>query len=166
MTRQEFINDIQYWSELLEFCYDEECYICDDVYDSDQWNNSIDENVSEMAGNDSWRDILATLQDYENISGYDYYRRNDYGEWYALEDDDFDSYKDDVMEWMDNNDRWDEDEEEEEDPPQYYVDPEDVTPLEAEDVSMDDLFLSGIEALKASQNTVPDEADFNSLLSA
>lgn len=164
MTRQEFIDDIRYWSDLIDFCSDNGCDYCEDIYDSDAWNDYVNDDVAEMARNDGWRDILSVLQGYDEISGYDYYRRNDYGEWIGLDDDDFESYKDDVCEWMDNNDYWDEEDEEE--PPVSYVNPEDVTPLEAEDVSMDDLFLSGIEALKTKQNDDSTEADFNSLLSA
>lgn len=164
MTRQEFIDNIHYWSELIEFCSDNGCDYCEDIYDSETWNDYVDDDVAEMAGNDGWRVILDVLQGYDELSGYDYYRRNDYGEWIGLDDDDFESYKDDVCGWMDNNDYWDEEDEEE--PPVSYVNPEDVTPLEAEDVSMYDLFLSGIEALKTKQNDDSTEADFNSLLSA
>ena len=164
MTRQEFIDNIHYWSELIEFCSDNGCDYCEDIYDSDAWNDYVNDDVAEMARNDGWRDILGVLQEYDELSGYDYYRRNDYGEWIGLDDDDFESYKDDVCGWMDDNDYWDEEDEEE--PPVSYVNPEDVTPLEAEDVSMDDLFLSGIEALKIKQNDDSTEADFNSLLSA
>lgn len=164
MTRQEFIDNIHYWSELIEFCSDNGCDYCEDIYSSDAWNDYVDDDVAEMAGNDGWRVILDVLQGYDELSGYDYYRRNDYGEWIGLDDDDFESYKDDVCGWMDDNDYWDEEDEEE--PPVSHVNPEDVTPLEAEDVSMDDLFLSGIEALKTKQNEDSAEADFNSLLSA
>lgn len=165
MTRQEFIDNIQYWSELLEFCSDEGCNYCEDIYDSDQWNDSINDDVYEMAGTSSWRTILDVLQGYDDLSGYDYYRRDDYGEWHGLDEDDFSEYKYDVLGWGDDGEIWDEDEEEEE-PPVPYINPEDVTPLEAEDVSMNDLFLSGIEALKTKQDDDSTEADFNSLLSA
>lgn len=165
MTRQEFIDNIQYWSELLEFCSDEDCNYCEDIYDSDQWNDSINEDVYEMARTSSWRTILDVLQGYDDLSGYDYYRRDDYGEWHGLDEDDFSEYKYDVLGWGDDGEIWDEDEEEEE-PPVPYINPEDVTPLEAEDVSMNDLFLSGIEALKTKQDDDSTEADFNSLLSA
>ena len=164
MTRQEFIDDIYYWSELIDFCSDNGCDYCEDIYDSETWNDYVDDDVAEMAINYGWRDILSALQGYDEISGYDYYRRNDYGEWIGLDHDDFEALKDDVCGWMDDNDYWDEEDEEE--PPVSYVNPEDVTPLEAEDVSMDDLFLSGIEALKIKQNDDSTEADFNSLLSA
>ena len=91
MTRQEFIDNIQYWSELLEFCSDEGCNYCEDIYDSDQWNDSINDDVYEMARTSSWRTILDVLQGYDDLSGYDYYRRDDYGEWHGLDEDDFSS---------------------------------------------------------------------------
>lgn len=169
MTRQEFIDDVKYWDELIEFCSDNECDYCNDIYNSEAWNDCIDDDVSEMARNNGWRDILDTLQEYNELSGFAYYRRTAYRDWVGLDDDDFDAYKDDVCEWMDRNGCWDEDEEEDEEEevqPTPYANPEDSAPLDAEDVSLDDLLLSGIEALKASQNTVSDEADFNSLLFA
>ena len=164
MTRREFINDVQYWSDLLDFCSDEGCDYCEDVYSSDQWNDWIDDNMYDWARNNGWREILRILQDYDELTGYDYYRKDEYGDWYGLDDNDFESYKNDVLEYMDDNDYWDE--EEEEKPPAPYVSPEDIAPLETEDISIDDLFLSGIEALKTSQDTGFNEADLNSLFSA
>ena len=62
-----------------------------------------------------------------------------------INDDDFENYKNDVLDWADNREVWDEEEEEED--PELYVNPEDKIPVEAEDVSMDELFASGISAL-------------------
>ena len=167
MTRQEFIDYVTTWSDLLEFCYNENCYYCEDVYDSNQWNGCIDDEVGEIITNNNWREVLRILQEYDDLSGYDYYRKDDYGEWHELDDDDFDAYKDDVLEWGDNNDIWEEDEEEEEEEPRpKYVNPEETIPLELEDVSMDDLFMAGIEVLNTSQNTVSDDAELKDLLTA
>lgn len=165
MTRQEFIDDITTWGDLFDFCSDEGCYICDGIYDSDDWNSCIDDEVYEIARNNTWRVVLSILQDYDDQSGYDYHARNDYGEWHGLDDDDFDAYKDDVLEWGDNQDVWGEEDEEEEPRPKY-VNPEDTIPLELEDVSIDDLFMAGIKVLNTSQNTVSDEVELEDLLTA
>ena len=145
MTRGEFINDIQYWSELIDFCWEINCYICEDIYDSEARDDYIDEDLSYIIDGATWRSVLDTLQDYERDSGYDYYYRDECGTFHGLDDDDFENYKNDVLDWADNREVWDEEEEEED--PELYVNPEDKIPVEAEDVSMDELFASGISAL-------------------
>lgn len=113
MTRDEFINEVNCWSELLDWCYDYDCSYCEDVYTEDSKDGYFDDDLVDMARNaGSWRDMLDELNDIP--TGYDYYIRNDYGEWRGADDDDFDSYKDDILEWGDDNDVWDEDEEEDE----------------------------------------------------
>ena len=97
MTRREFINDVQYWSDLLDFCSDEGCDYCEDVYSSDQWNDWIDDNMYDWARNNGWREILRILQDYDELTGYDYYRKDEYGDWYGLDDNDFESYKNSLL---------------------------------------------------------------------
>ncbi len=150
MTRQDFIDDVQYWSELIDFCYEEGCYVCEDVYTSDQRDDRIDEGVSEMMRHNSWRTILDTLQTYDNQSGYEYYLLDGYGDWIGLDDDDFTSYKDDVVDWMDNNGRWDDEDDEDEDIPTGYT-PEDITPIEAEDLSLNELFNAGVDVMQSCQ---------------
>lgn len=63
MTRNDFLNDVTEWWELLDFCSDEGCNICEDIIDSDQ----LDEDT-----NYSWRDIRDSLS--EIPTGYGYYR--------------------------------------------------------------------------------------------
>lgn len=117
MTRQEFIDDVTSWSELIEFCGDNGCYCCEDVYDEYDRDSYINENLVDMARNaDNWESLKETLEDI--TTGYDYYRRDDGGEWYGLDDSDFDDYKDDVLEWADDHDVFED--EEEEDPDDYF----------------------------------------------
>lgn len=117
MTRQEFLDDVCDFSELREFCYDNDCGICDDIYDDESKDDYINEHLSDMA--DDWRSLYRILDDIP--TGYDYYRLDDYGDFNGLDDDDFEDYKDEVLEWMDNNEYWDEDEDDEEE----YFPPED-----------------------------------------
>lgn len=138
MTRQEFIEDVTTWSELIDFCYNEGIDYCDDVYSEESYNERIDERVRDYINDDGWRSVLGWLEDLP--LNYDYYIEDDYGEWRGADDDDFDSYKDDVLEYMDDNDEWDEDEDEEEEAPYEYHDPEDDIPVEEEDISVAELF--------------------------
>lgn len=111
MTRQQFIDEVNDWWELIDFCNDEGCSYCDDVYSEESRDDYINEELVDMARDaDSWSSLLDTLNDI--TTGYDYYRRTDYGDWEGLGDYEFSDYKDDVLEWGDNNDIWEEDEEE------------------------------------------------------
>lgn len=136
MTRQEFIDDVTSWSELIEFCSDEGLDCCNDVYDDESYNDEIDSELSARAHDDSWQDVRDWLRRLPD--GYGYYIKDDYGGWYTADDDDFDSRKDEVIECMDDGGYWDEYDEEEE--PEEYIDPEDEVPVEKEDVSFAELF--------------------------
>lgn len=119
MTRAEFIDEVQCWSELIDFCYDSECDYCSDVYDDDAKDEYFNEELVSLAENaDGWRDLYRQLDDIP--TGYDYYIRNDYDEWRGADDGDFDSYKEDILEWGDNCDIWDEEEEDD-------IDEEEIT---------------------------------------
>lgn len=141
MTRQEFIDNVTTWSELLDFCYDESIYFCEDVYTEDAKDDYFNDMLVEMARDaGSWRELYDRLE--EIPTGYDYYIRDDYGDFEGADDDDFDSRYEDVLEYMDDNEYWDDDEEEEveEEPAPDDEDPEDEEPVEEEDVSIAELF--------------------------
>lgn len=121
MTRNQFIEEVNCWSELRDFCYDYECSYCDDVYDDDQKDDYFNSELVEYARNaGDWRNMLGYLQDIP--TGYDYYIKDDYDDWREADDDDFSTYKDDILEWGDNNEVWDEEEEEYYDPDGEEVD--------------------------------------------
>lgn len=159
MTRAEFIENIQDWWELIEFCDDEGCSICEDIYDDDAKDEYINGDLVDMARNaDGWRDLLQKLNDIE--SGYDYYRLDGYGDFVGVDDDDFQDYKDDVIEWCDNNDIWDDEEDDEDEeyeeqadeepaPPEVAVEDEDDDGFEVEEgCSIGDLFAASASCLQ------------------
>ena len=143
MTRQEFIDNVTTWSELLDFCYDENIDFCEDVYTEDAKDEYFDDILVDMARDAGcWQELYNRLE--EIPTGYDYYIRDDYGDFEGADDDDFDSHYEDVLEYMDDNEYWDDDdgdEDYEEEPVrEEYVDPEDEEPVEEEDVSIAELF--------------------------
>lgn len=151
MTRQEFLDDVCDFSELRDFCYDNDCGICDDVYDDESKDDYINEHFSDMADDaDGWQSLYRTLDDIP--TGYDYYRLDDYGDFNGLDDDDFEDYKNDVLEWMDDNEYWDEDEDDEEEyfpPEEEYSEEEDDEELCEEDMQpVDELFSLCSEQLR------------------
>lgn len=164
MKRQEFIDEVGYWGDLIDFCNQEGCEVCEDIYSSGDRDYEIEEDLCEMVRDSSWREILDSLQAYDRDSGYDYYLKNDWGDFEGLNDyEDFTSYKDDVLDWGDDNDIWDEDDEDEDEDeePQPYIDPEDAIPLEIEDISIEELLSSNIITAKI---TDYDDSDIRKLL--
>lgn len=112
MTRQQFVDEVNDWWDLTDFCYDNDCSYCDDVYPEDSRDERINEYLVNMARDaDCWQSLLDSLSSIE--TGYEYYRETDDGTWVGLDNTyDFESYKDDVLDWGDSNDIWDDDEEE------------------------------------------------------
>lgn len=161
MTRQQFLDEITTWYDLIEWCNNHGCSYCNDIYSDEARDEDIDDNLVDMARNNNWyelRDILGNL-----ATGYDYWRKDEYGDWYGV-DDEFNDYRNDVLEWADENDEFDEEEEE-----PIYVDDDDYGDAEFEadtSVSLGDFFTSSAEDLdKITAETVAAEtkanADFN-----
>lgn len=144
MTRQEFIDDVTTWYELLEFCYDEDCNICEDIVDSDMYDEYIDDELYDKIRNsgDKWWEIKDWLNGIP--TGYDYYDR--YNEC-GVDEYDFDHYKDDVLDWGDSNEVWDEDEEEEEDFEEDFDEEEDE---ELEEIDYNGFFDENFESTQGS----------------
>lgn len=153
MTRQDFINDIECWYELIDFCNEEGCYECEDIYDSEQRDDFLNEEVENIARNETWRGMLETLQGFADGSGYDYYIKDNYGDFVGLDDDDFDAYKSEVLDWGDRYDIWDDDEE-------GYGE----ASIEPEDVSINDLISAGVAACQSSCKN--EDADIERFLTA
>lgn len=105
MTRQEFIEEVNSFGDLMCFCQDEHIDICDDIYDADYLNHIILDCVRQMRDWESIRDFVKDIP-----PGYCFYREDGYG---GYEDADyfFNDYKTDVMRYMDNNNAWDEEDE-------------------------------------------------------
>ncbi len=138
MTRQEFIDNVCAFSDLIQFCYDEDLDICDEIYSEDRLDEYLREEIPEYLDDHDWVDLKYTLEDIP--SDYEYYIRNGWMEFSAADDSDFDEYKENVLDEMDDNDYWDEDDEEEEEPiVQNNSESGDETPVEEEPVSIIEL---------------------------
>lgn len=107
MTRSEFIDTVNEWEELIDFCRDEGCDICVGIYDELSMDDFINEYLVDLARSAqnwySFRDDLNAIP-----SGAGWYLCNGYFDWEELTDDDFEYYKQDVLRWMDNRGYWDE----------------------------------------------------------
>lgn len=153
MTRQEF-EDISTWRELIDFCNDYSCSYCDDVCSEDVRDSYINYSLEYMARENNWTNLRDTLNDIP--TGYDYYRKNDYGDWYGLDDNDLEDYKSDIFDWADENGIFDDDEEDGEEP--WYVDDEEFTPPK-ESISITDLIKSCNSKLQKINDDAEREAE-------
>lgn len=117
MTRQEFIEDVNSFCDLFNFCSEEGIDgIFDDIYDAEYLNDILMETISNMRDWEEVRGLLANIP-----TRCDYYREDGYG-GYEDADYSFDDYKNEVLRYMDANGTWDEDEEDTEDNIEVDVD--------------------------------------------
>lgn len=163
MLRQDFIDDVNTWSDLISFCCDENCDICEDIYSEDSRDEDIDNDLVEWARNHTWQELLDILEDIPTGDGY--YFRDDWGDWHIADDDMFEDRKQEVLEWMDDGGWW-EDENDEEDEEFFDEMPfteeaeedEDLEPIEPEDISFTDLLTSCSQKLKTIEDKQEQEA--------
>ncbi len=109
MTRQEFIDNVNSFWELIEFCNDEQLDTCADIIDSDYLDEYLMRAIRQDF--DTWQGIRDYLSDIP--TGGEYYAEDGYGNITCV-DDMFDDYKADVIRTMDQRGAWDEEEDEEE----------------------------------------------------
>lgn len=123
MTRQQFIDDVTCFYDLKEFCDENGFDICEDIYDSDDIDGLIEDDIRETLRNDGWRELRDAMS-YLNFGDYDWYRRDGGFDYIPLDDDDFEDYKGRALDMGDGDEVWDE--EEEDDEPEHTPDPEHV----------------------------------------
>lgn len=141
MTRTEFIEDVNSFYELIEFCQDERIDYCDDLITSDYANQIILERLREF---DNWEDAWRYLD--EIPQECEYYREDGYGSLESA-DDMFEDYKQDVIDHMDTHELWDGQWDEEYEEYEEYEDTEDEDedfPV-SEDVADEDITDLAIE---------------------
>lgn len=111
MTRQEFIDSVNSFYDLIDFCNDYGCDICEDIVDDDTMDDYINEEIGDFYG--SWRELRDLLSDIP--TGYEYYRRDGRLDYVWMDNNDFESYKDDVLSWADDAEVFETEEEDEDD---------------------------------------------------
>ena len=112
MTRTEFIDDIQCWDDLLDFCSGYDCNVCADIIPYNSLNSNLGEDFTMCGDEYDWDDIRDWLNNIDDNANY-YYRNGCFE--YESVDDQFESYKDDVLEWGDEGDIWDPEQEHDDD---------------------------------------------------
>ena len=164
MTRQEFLDTITDWCDLVGWCSDNNCDLLSEVYDQDGYDEYINDDLERWAGDETWQDLRERLRHLPD--GYDYYRHDpDYDEWRGLtEDDEFYDMLYRVLDWGIDNAIIDDDEEEE---PEEFSAVEENTEAEEEleleeDVSFGELFSANsadIQRIAYERDKAEKEAD-------
>jgi len=113
MTRQDFIEEVSNFSELIDFCAETGCSELEEVYDEYTYYEIINEDIVQWARDGDWKSLYNILDSLPD--GYDYYTC-EYGEWTGLGWDEFHDYKENVLLWADRNEAFDEEEEPETEP--------------------------------------------------
>ena len=140
MDRITFLEDVGTWPELLMFCGNIG-YDTSEIYDNETRDEEIESDLRDRVFDDCWQEIRDWLYDLCDSSRGDYWRRDDYGDWYRMDDDDFDAWKRDVLEYADENELFDpEDDEDEDDNEPYEFPSEPEAPPVETGVTLDELF--------------------------
>ena len=105
MTRQEFLDDVNGFSDLLRFCSDEDLDACSYVKTADELDEWLNDTILDWAREMCWTELRDQLDDIN--TNYDYYDTE-----YGVEgiDYDFERYKWYALEEADELDIWDEEE--------------------------------------------------------
>lgn len=110
MTRDEFIEGINDWYDLIEFCDDNGCHVCEDVFSKESLDEYVDERMVEWAREvDSWEELADVLDRLPRYDGY--FVKDEYEDFSELGENDLDSYKYDVLTWADEEGVFDDEEE-------------------------------------------------------
>ena len=142
MTANEFLENVNDYYDLKDFCSEVGCEYCDDIVDDDTLDEDVEYALAEYRRDYNWREIRDVLNGIP--TGYDWYRCDGSFDYVGLDDSDFEDSKDEVYEWALNNgyfdDEVDEDGEYDDEVVEdgFYEEPEE-DPVADEDFSVADL---------------------------
>ena len=101
MDRNDFVEQIEDYADLINFCNDNEIYsesITDCTYDYSDFCDAVDDDIRESVRWDRWEDIRDWLNQLPTGSDTGYYRRNGRLDYEELTSDDFEYEKQCVLE--------------------------------------------------------------------
>lgn len=159
MRRQEFIDEVTTWDELLRAADELREYdLLSDIYSDEARNDWINECLVDWARELDWQDMLGRLSDFDSDSS-EWWQLDDYGEWNAVSDGDdyFEDMKNELLEIGDDNSAWDDAEEGEEDTEdEELFDPEPDLEID-EDQSVGDFFVECNSVFKTIEEKIREE---------
>lgn len=117
MTRREFIENIEEFNDLIQFCWDEGLGDLIDVFSAETLNERVFEVIVDYDRYNDWRDVYNFLG--RIPTNYAWYTEDDWGDYIGVSDEEFPRYKQTVLEAMDEDGAWDDEEDEHETEPDY-----------------------------------------------
>lgn len=143
--RSDFINNVTDWRDIIEFCVNNDLDIPTTLYDNDELNDYIEDNLEELARNYYWTEVLEVLQ---NIpQGCDFYIREEdsFMEFSPARQSDFNLIKNEILEHMDDINGWDEGEQEPDTSEESNQESENQEEFNINtDISIDDFLISNV----------------------
>lgn len=143
--RLDFINNVTDWRDIIEFCVNNDLDFHNNIYDDNALNDYIEENLEELAHNYYWTEVLDVLQSIPQ--GLDFYIREEdsFMEFSPARQSDFDFIKDEILEYMDDINGWDEDEQESDTSEESNHESENQEEFNINtDISIDDFLISNV----------------------
>lgn len=141
MTRQEFIDDVLDFQQLVDFA-SEFGYEFDDAYSEESYDDVINDELTE--NDQGWQDVKDWLNSLPD--GYDFYIRDRWGDWEGRSSDDIDDLKEEFLNWADDDggvfdEEYEEEEAEEEEAEEEELEEEETEEESAPetDFTLDDL---------------------------
>ena len=119
MTRREF-DEIGSFGELQDVCRDYGCDYMDDYMDDESMDTQICESITDALEHKVWYEVKELLDGIE-FYGEGWYRRDGEWDWEYVSDDSLDDLKEEVREWMENHDCFEDDEDDDYEEPEYYA---------------------------------------------
>lgn len=110
MKRSDFIEEINNFYSLRQFCYDFNLEVMNDVFDFSEAYDFVEENVVELASQFSWESLRDTINEiYYTLNIGCYYKMDDWMSFQEISEEDI---KDSVLFEMDALDLWESEEDE------------------------------------------------------
>lgn len=116
MRREDFYNDITMYEDLISLANETEYFdLIYDIHDDDSYSNLISERIDDVVMEWTWEEVRDFLDELPH--GYDYYLDCGYCEYIGLADGDdvFSDKREELYEYMCENDLFDHEEEDDSD---------------------------------------------------
>lgn len=149
MQRQEFINAITTWEDLVDFCEDHCIDTCDDIFDQDRMNDAIESALTRWSEEFHWFDLRDIL---DEIPYCEYsIRGTNECEWISVDNNPelFESRKANTIAVLDECGWWDDVDDNEGEDEDFDIEPEEI--------SLTELFISCSNELK--ENLKPSQSN-------
>lgn len=101
MTKNEFLQDITEWSELLDFCKETNCPLCDDIIPEENLNPHVIKEIKIATENMTWQNLKEQLNEIDDLC--DFYLHKDGFSFLEAAEIVFEERKKAVSQWGETN---------------------------------------------------------------